>query len=212
MKKLMVTCGLVILLLSGCSLKPKDTAIKEKDADSTSVIEKKKKKEKKDSSSESSVKKESKNEKKATKTNGKIFTPNPEDEDEEVMYESDGEGKMRAVIPDYSHYTKDQVIEMLGEPDRVVTDGEELQERLEEKEWERIKDEFSKGKLTESQAKAFMFSSADVGIATGLSMDMEALIYEDQDKPNVYLSNGKVMFITPMTDYIDFNGKIVTGE
>lgn len=139
---------------------------------------------------------------------GNTFRPNPAEADEEVMYESDGEGQISAIIPDYSHYTKEQVIELLGEPSRVVTDSSEIQSRLEDNEWQLIKAEFEKGKLTESQAKAFIFASADLGIAVGFNRDIELLVYEDQNKPNVYLTNGQVDFITPLTDYIEFNGKL----
>ena len=115
---------------------------------------------------------------------------------------------MSAEISDYSHYTKEQVIELLGEPSSVVTDSSEIQSRLEDNEWQLIKAEFEKGKLTGSQAKAFIFISADLGIAVGFNRYIEVLVYEDQDKPNVYLTNGQVDFIIPLTDYIEFNGKL----
>ncbi|MFI3915578.1 DUF4947 domain-containing protein [Carnobacterium maltaromaticum] len=187
-----------------------------KETDSELVHSSKKKRDrKKKSTTNENEKKDSsfQNQKEADSTQtsevlGNTFRPNPAEADEEVMYESDGEGQISAVIPDYSHYTKEQVIELLGEPSSVVTDSSEIQSRLEGNEWQLIKAEFEKGKLTESQAKAFIFASADLGIAVGFNRDIELLVYEDQDKPNVYLTNGQVDFITPLTDYIEFNGKL----
>ena len=216
MKKIIIACSLVLLMTSGCSLTQKDESKKIKETDSELVHSSKKKRDrKKKSTTNENEKKDSsfQNQKEADSTQtsevlGNTFRPNPAEADEEVMYESDGEGKMSAVIPDYSHYTKEQVIELLGEPSSVVTDSSEIQSRLEGNEWQLIKAEFEKGKLTESQAKAFIFASADLGIAVGFNRDIELLVYEDQDKPNVYLTNGQVDFITPLTDYIEFNGKL----
>lgn len=216
MKKIIIACSLVILMASGCSLTQKDESKKFKETDSELVHSSKKKRDrKKKSTTNENEKKDSsfQNQKEADSTQtsevlGNTFRPNPAEADEEVMYESNGEGKMSAVIPDYSHYTKEQVIELLGEPSRVVTDSSEIQSRLEDNEWQLIKAEFEKGKLTESQAKAFIFASADLGIAVGFNRDIELLVYEDQNKPNVYLTNGQVDFITPLTDYIEFNGKL----
>lgn len=217
MKKKIITCILVSIMTSGCSLTQKDELKKIKDTDSELVHSGKKKRdrkkkattnnenEKKDSSSQNQKEADSVQNSEAL---GNTFRPNPAEADEEVMYESDGEGQMSAVIPDYSHYTKEQVIELLGEPSSVVTDSSEIQSRLEDNEWQLIKAEFEKGKLTESQAKAFIFASADLGIAVGFNRDIELLVYEDQDKPNVYLTSGQVDFITPLTDYIEFNGKV----
>lgn len=216
MKKIIIACSLVLLMASGCSLAQKDESKKIKETDSELVHSSKKKRDrKKKSTTNENEKKDSsfQNQKEADSTQtsevlGNTFRPNPAEADEEVMYESDGEGKMSAVIPDYSHYTKEQVIELLGEPSSVVTDSSEIQSRLEDNEWQLIKAEFEKGKLTESQAKAFIFASADLGIAVGFNRDIELLVYEDQNKPNVYLTNGQVDFITPLTDYIEFNGKL----
>ncbi|MEG0435924.1 MULTISPECIES: DUF4947 domain-containing protein [Carnobacterium] len=216
MKKIIIACSLVLLMASGCSLTQKDESKKIKETDSELVHSSKKKRDrKKKSTTNESEKKDSsfQNQKEADSTQisevlGNTFRPNPAEADEEVMYESDGEGQISAIIPDYSHYTKEQVIELLGEPSRVVTDSSEIQSRLEDNEWQLIKAEFEKGKLTESQAKAFIFASADLGIAVGFNRDIELLVYEDQNKPNVYLTNGQVDFITPLTDYIEFNGKL----
>ena len=216
MKKIIIACSLVLLMASVCSLTQKDESKKIKETDSELVHSSKKKRDrKKKSTTNENEKKDSsfQNQKEADSTQisevlGNTFRPNPAEADEEVMYESDGEGQISAIIPDYSHYTKEQVIELLGEPSRVVTDSSEIQSRLEDNEWQLIKAEFEKGKLTESQAKAFIFASADLGIAVGFNRDIELLVYEDQNKPNVYLTNGQVDFITPLTDYIEFNGKL----
>lgn len=216
MKKIIIACSLVLLMASGCSLTQIDESKKIKETDSELGHSSKKKRDrKKKSTTNENEKKDSsfQNQKEAGSTQtsevmGNTFRPNPAEADEEVMYESDGEGQISAIIPDYSHYTKEQVIELLGEPSRVVTDSSEIQSRLEDNEWQLIKAEFEKGKLTESQAKAFIFASADLGIAVGFNRDIELLVYEDQDKPNVYLTNGQVDFITPLTDYIEFNGKL----
>ncbi|MBM7688940.1 DUF4947 domain-containing protein [Enterococcus ureilyticus] len=221
MKKTIVFCGVFLVLMSGCTAKEeassktnkttKETSTSSVLAESTTKetetsTSTKKSETKKAATTESSPKKETKK----TEVNGHLFTPNPEDDDEEVSYQSSGDGNISAFVPDYSQYNKEQVISMLGEPSQIITDSATIRDRLEDSEWQLIKAQYDLGKLSEEQAKAFMFATKDLSLAASMSMKLELLVYEDQGKPNVYLSEDSVKFITPMTDYIDFNGKIET--
>ncbi|MBO0447500.1 MULTISPECIES: DUF4947 domain-containing protein [Enterococcus] len=221
MKKTIVFCGVFLVLMSGCTAKEeassktnkttKETRTSSVLAESTTKetetsTSTKKSETKKAATTESSPKKETKK----TEVNGHLFTPNPEDDDEEVSYQSSGDGNISAFVPDYSQYNKEQVISMLGEPSQIITDSATIRDRLEDSEWQLIKAQYDLGKLSEEQAKAFMFATKDLSLAASMSMKLELLVYEDQVKPNVYLSEDSVKFITPMTDYIDFNGKIET--
>lgn len=221
MKKIIVFCGVFLVLMSGCTAKEeassktnkttKETSTSSVLAESTTKetetsTSTKKRETKKAATTESSPKKETKK----TEVNGHLFTPNPEDDDEEVSYQSSGDGNISAFVPDYSQYNKEQVISMLGEPSQIITDSATIRDRLEDSEWQLIKAQYDLGKLSEEQAKAFMFATKDLSLAASMSMKLELLVYEDQGKPNVYLSEDSVKFITPMTDYIDFNGKIET--
>lgn len=212
MKKTVLFCGLFMLLMSGCATRntsdsasdsTSTTSISSSTTESTTKEIVTKKTSEPSSTSESSQKKEVKK----TEVDEQLFVPNPEN-DEEVSYQSSGEGNISAFVPDYSQYNKEQVISKLGEPSQVITDVAVIQERLEGGEWDLIKAQFDLGKLTEDQAKAFMFATADLSLAAAISMELELLVYEDQNKPNVYLSENQVKFITPMTDYIEFIGKI----
>lgn len=225
MKKTVLFYGVLVLLLGGCAAKSEsDSAssspVKEtnvssttsessnKEAESTTSTKKRKsKKVRTPSSTTESSKKETV---KQSEANGQLFVPNPEEDDEEVYYESSGDGNISAFVPDYSQYDKEQVISKLGEPSQIITDGAVIRDRLEESEWQLIKEQFDLGKLTEGQAKAFMFATKDLSLAAAISMELELLVYDDQSKPNVYLSENSVKFITPMTDYIEFTGKINT--
>ncbi|ALS03149.1 hypothetical protein ATZ33_17740 [Enterococcus silesiacus] len=219
MKKTVLFCGLFMLLMSGCATRntsdsasdstSTETSISSSTTESTTkeTVTKKtttKKTSEPSSTSESSQKKEVKK----TEVDEHLFVPNPEEDDEEVSYQSSGEGNISAFVPDYSQYNKEQVISKLGEPSQVITDVAVIRERLEGGEWDLIKAQFDLGKLTGDQAKAFMFATADLSLAAAISMELELLVYEDQNKPNVYLSENQVKFITPMTDYIEFIGKI----
>lgn len=221
MKKTIVFCGVFLVLMSGCTAKEeassktnnttKETSTSSVLAESTTKeteasTSTKESKTKKAATTESSTKKEMKK----TEVNGHLFTPNPEDDDEEVSYQSSGDGNISAFVPDYSQYNKEQVISMLGEPSQIITDSATIRDRLEDSEWQLIKAQYDLGKLSEEQAKAFMFATKDLSLAASMSLELELLVYEDQGKPNVYLSEDSVKFITPMTDYIDFNGKIET--
>ena len=137
--------------------------------------------------------------------NLKVFTPNPVG-DEEVRYESDGD-KIAAYVPDYEHYTEDEVKQMLGEPSVILDDPNVISDMLSEKEFDKIAEEFQADKLTESQAKAFAFAAKDLSIAVGMGTKVKVWVYED-GKPNIYFTDKKAVFITPKTDYMDFKGKI----
>lgn len=223
MKKTVLLCGLFVLLMGGCATtggteSKSDSSSKETSTSSTTVesttkqkessASKKKRKSKKSLTPSSTTESSKKKEAKESEDDGQLFLPNPEDDDKEVSYQSSGEGNISAFVPDYSQYNKAQVILKLGEPSQTITDTTEIRERLEGNEWDLIKAQFNLGKLTEEQAKAFMFATTDLSMAAAISMKLELLVYEDQNKPNVYLSESKVQFITPMTEYIDFNGKI----
>lgn len=134
-----------------------------------------------------------------------IFTPNPTD-DEEVRYESDGD-RIVAYVPDYEHYSEDEVKALLGEPSVILDDSKIISEMLSGKEFDLITEEFQLNKLTESQAKAFAFSVKDLSIAVDMGTEVKVWVYED-DKPNVYFKEEQVVFITPKTEYINFKGKI----
>lgn len=139
--------------------------------------------------------------------NLKVFSPNPNDPDgdKEVSYKSDGES-IEAYVPDYSQYTKKEVKQMLGEPKVTLDKNEKVSEMLDKKEFDLIVEEFNEGNLTESQGKAFAFAAADLSMAVSIGTKVEVWVYDD-DKPNVYFKEGKVVFITPKVKYIDFKGK-----
>ncbi|MGX7202314.1 hypothetical protein BCR22_07005 [Enterococcus plantarum] len=216
MKKILLLCGVFIVLMGGCATKKEanSKATNTSKETSTSIaLTESTTKETKTSTSSTEGSKTKATEKKAvkkTEVNEQFFTPNPEDDDEEVSYQSSGDGNISAFVPDYSQYNKEQVISKLGEPSQIITDSAAIRDRLEEGEWQLIKEQFDLGKLSEEQAKAFMFATKDLSLAVSMNMELEVLVYEDQGKPNVYLSENSVQFITPMTDYIDFNGKIDT--
>ncbi|EOI04960.1 hypothetical protein UAY_00661 [Enterococcus moraviensis ATCC BAA-383] len=225
MKKTLMFCGVFLVLMSGCTAKEEassKTNNTSKETSTSSILTESTTKETETSTStkESKTKKAStpasttesskKKEVKKTEVNGHLFTPNPEDDNEEVSYQSSGDGNISAFVPDYSQYNKEEVISMLGEPSQIITDSATIRDRLEDGEWQLIKQQFDLGKLSEEQAKAFMFATKDLSLAAAMSMELELLVYEDQGKPNVYLSEDSVKFITPMTDYIDFIGKIDT--
>lgn len=133
-----------------------------------------------------------------------LFAVDPNDK-EPVSYESYETGGFSATVPDYSHYNEQDVQKILGKPDKVVTNAEELNDLLKEKELELILEEMNSGKLTEEQARAFYAQAIDYSIVSG--GDMRALLYSGE-KPNVYIYNGKVGYITPKTKYVQFYGKI----
>ncbi|MBO0467732.1 DUF4947 domain-containing protein [Enterococcus plantarum] len=216
MKKTLLLCGVFIVLMGGCATKKEANSKAtntSKETSTSSALTESTTKETKTSTSSTEGSKTKATEKKAvkkTEVNEQFFTPNPEDDDEEVSYQSSGDGNISAFVPDYSQYNKEQVISKLGEPSQIITDSAAIRDRLEEGEWQLIKEQFDLGKLSEEQAKAFMFATKDLSLAVSMNMELEVLVYEDQGKPNVYLSENSVQFITPMTDYIDFNGKIDT--
>ncbi|MEG0551855.1 MAG: DUF4947 domain-containing protein, partial [Vagococcus sp.] len=131
------------------------------------------------------------------KVNLKKFTPNPNDPDgdKEVSYKSDGD-VIEAYVPDYSQYTQKDVKEMLGEPKVTLDDNKKVSEMLDRKEVDLIVAEFDAENLTESQGKAFVFATADLSMAVSMGTKVEVWVYED-DKPNVYFKEGKVVFVTP---------------
>lgn len=216
MKKTLLLCGVFIVLMGGCATKKEANSKAtntSKETSTSSALTESTTKETKSSTSSTEGSKTKATEKKAvkkTEVNEQFFTPNPEDDEEEVSYQSSGDGNISAFVPDYSQYNKEQVISKLGEPSQIITDSAAIRDRLEEGEWQLIKEQFDLGKLSEEQAKAFMFATKDLSLAVSMNMELEVLVYEDQGKPNVYLSENSVQFITPITDYIDFNGKIDT--
>lgn len=130
-----------------------------------------------------------------------MFSPNPND-DEPVSYKSYKEGGFIANVPDYEHYNQVDAETILGSPSRIVVDIEEIQHLLEEQEVETISSEVNQGNLTVEQGKAFGMQAFDSRAVVN-----RVMIYND-GKPNVYLSGNRVIYITPITKYINFNGRL----
>lgn len=211
MKKVMLLIGMLGILV-GCSTKENVEKQNTKQiAEKSTTTSTLKSSISENSSEESSTTESSKEEEKITNQeheNKHMFYPYvAEGEvDEPVRYESDGE-RMTAYLPDYSHYDQEDVKQILGEPREVITDKAKIQEMLEGQEWQLAKEEYQAEKLSETQAKAFMFSASDVSIASGIGMNIEAWLYDD-GKPNVYIGDNEVVYVTPKVDYIDFAGKL----
>lgn len=131
----------------------------------------------------------------------KMFSTNPND-DEPVRYESYAEGGFSASVPNYEHYNQSDAETILGAPSQIVEDAEVIQYLLEEYEEKIILSETNQGNLTEEQGKAFKMQAFDSEAVVN-----RVLVYKE-GKPNVYLSGDKVIYITPITKYINFNGKL----
>jgi hypothetical protein len=130
----------------------------------------------------------------------KVFSSNPNDEP--VSYESYGQGSFVANVPDFEHYNQSDAEIILGSPSQIIEKPEKISQLLEEQEQETITAEVNKGNLTTEQAKAFMMQAFDSKAVVN-----RVLVYGD-GKPNIYLSGDKVIYITPITKYVNFNGKI----
>lgn len=130
-------------------------------------------------------------------------------DDEEIGYFSDGDS-IGAVVPTFENYNQEDAIAILGEPTTIMSDVEGIRTKLEADgaEFERIMTEFKAGHLTESQAKAFAFQAFDISAAIGMRSEAVGLIYDDPQKPNVYLLDGQVAYVTPIVTYMEFKGKI----
>lgn len=131
----------------------------------------------------------------------KMFSTNPND-DEPVRYESYAEGGFSASVPNYEHYNQSDAETILGAPSQIVEDAEVIQYLLEEHEEKIILSETNQGNLTEEQGKAFKIQAFDSKAVVN-----RVLVYKE-GKPNIYLSGDKVIYITPITKYINFNGKL----
>ncbi|BDH63980.1 DUF4947 domain-containing protein [Enterococcus faecalis] len=131
----------------------------------------------------------------------KMFSTNPND-DEPVSYESYAEGGFSASVPNYEHYNQSDAETILGAPSQIVEDAEVIQYLLEEHEEKIILSETNQGNLTEEQGKAFKIQAFDSKAVVN-----RVLVYKE-GKPNIYLSGDKVIYITPITKYINFNGKL----
>lgn len=222
MKKWLVV-SLMVVLLSGCTGKQEVESTKEASANREETTEPRKAKHTRrrkrvkkatEATVVSSETSESKHErtkdsaKQEQAVSTKVFSD--PDESEEIGYFNDGQS-FGAVVPDFKQYSKADAIVILGEPVQVVTEKSELVSRLdlEGSEVDRIKGEFQARKLTESQAKAFIFQAADIKIVAEMGSDVEGLIYDDPKKPNVYLLKGEVVFVTPIIEYMEFSGRLV---
>ncbi|MBP1040858.1 DUF4947 domain-containing protein [Vagococcus sp. BWB3-3] len=216
--------GLVIMILGGCS---KSEKVADSDLRSNSRQEetanlakektsKRRKKTKLSTESSTSATLDEKSEKTTESTEEKkaqieksmtVFCD--PDESQEVGYFNDGQS-FGAIVPDFKAYNKEDAFVILGEPSIIVTEKSELVARLdlEGSEMERIKEEFQKEKLTESQAKAFMFQATDIKLVTEMGLEVEGLIYDDPQKPNVYLLDGEVAYVTPVIEYLEFHGRL----
>jgi hypothetical protein len=150
-------------------------------------------------SSESSTDKSTKNT--TFRKDLKMFSTNLND-DEPVSYESYAEGGFSASVPNYEHYNQLDAEMILGAPLQIVEDAEVIQYLLEEHEEKIILSETNQGNLTEEQGQAFKMQAFD-----SKAMVNRVLVYKE-GKPNVYLSGDKVIYITPITKYINFNGKL----
>lgn len=211
MKKVLLLIGMLVVL-GGCGTGKEGQNQKEKQVTEKSTVESTvKANASQNSTAETSTVESSSSTEKVVNQdheNKHMFYPYVDEGevDEPVRYESDGE-RMSAYLPDYSHYHKEDVKSILGEPKEIVTDKTRIQEMLEGQEWQLAKEEYQAGKLSETQAKAFMFLATDVSLASGIGMDIEAWLYDD-GKPNVYIGDDEVVYVTPKVEYIDFAGKL----
>lgn len=211
MKKI-IFCSLAVLLLTGCGSKSVQVDVKDNNQTQEANADKgsKKSERRKKTKSSSELVTEETTTTSTKETIAEISTELFLDASAEpVSYSSDEKG-MTAYVPDFEHYSKEDAITILGEPAEILTDYEALANRLglEGDEFARIKDEVLANKLTENQAKAFMAQSIDVKGAGAFGPELVGLIYDDPEKPNVYLLDGKVSYVTPIIAYMEFNGKL----
>lgn len=120
-------------------------------------------------------------------------------------------GFLAAYGPDFDQYSSSDILRIWGQPDEIVTDTEQIQKKLALKfdkqnkpvnyEAKMLREQWQQGKLTWREVRAFIAINTD-NTYGGFN---KLFVYEKQGKPNVYLKNDQVGYVTPIVRYIHFS-------
>lgn len=119
-------------------------------------------------------------------------------------------GLFLAYGPDFTQYSVSDILRIWGQPDKIVTDADQIKENMLLKQDEKgnplnyeakvLQDQWMHGQLTWREVRAFLAINQDS--ASG-SYSKE-FVYEKQGKPNVYFTDGHVGYTTPILRYLSF--------
>lgn len=120
-------------------------------------------------------------------------------------------GFFAAYGPDFDHYSSSDILRIWGQPDEIITDSKQIQENLlisyDEQnnpvnyEARMLREQWQRGELTWREVRAFAIINYDNSYGGYTKL----FIYEKQGKPNVYLKEDQVGYITPLVRYVAFN-------
>ncbi|MGX7205900.1 DUF4947 domain-containing protein [Enterococcus pingfangensis] len=112
--------------------------------------------------------------------------------------------------PDFTQYSVSDILRIWGQPDKIITNAEQIKENMllnqDEKgnplnyEAKVLQNQWTQGQLTWREVRAFLAINQDS--ASG-SYSKE-FVYEKQGKPNVYFTAGHVGYVTPIVRYLSF--------
>ncbi|OFI46784.1 hypothetical protein BG262_03010 [Floricoccus penangensis] len=138
-----------------------------------------------------------------------MIIDNPDSEFSITTYYREG-GSFLAYNGDYNQYTSQDIINLWGHPDKVITDPDKIKKSLsidfgENKhpnnyETKVLQEQWKGGKITWRELRSFI---AQVNDSTYGTYSKE-FIYESQGKPNVYFENDNVSYVTPILRYVFF--------
>lgn len=119
-------------------------------------------------------------------------------------------GFLAAYGPNFDHYSSSDILRIWGQPDEIITDSEKIHQNIalefDEKnnpvnyEAKMLREQWLQGQLTWREVRAFIVINQD-NTYGGYE---KQFVYEKQGKPNVYFSEDRVEYVTPLVRYVAF--------
>ncbi|NVN58877.1 DUF4947 domain-containing protein [Enterococcus avium] len=145
-----------------------------------------------------------------TSPNEEMIIENPNSDFAITTYYREA-GYLASYGPDFDQYSSSDILRIWGQPDKIVTDSEQIQKKLALKfdeqnnpinyEAKMLRKQWQQGELTWREVRAFIAINTDNTFGGFTKL----FVYEKQGKPNVYLKNDQVGYVTPIVRYIYFN-------
>lgn len=119
-------------------------------------------------------------------------------------------GFLAAYGPDFDHYSSADIVKIWGQPDEIITDSKKIHQNLAlafdednnpvNYEAKMLRKQWVQGQLTWREVRAFIAINQD----NSYGGYEKQFVYEKQGKPNVYFSEDRVEYVTPIVRYVAF--------
>ena len=121
-----------------------------------------------------------------------------------VYYYSNSDG-FEAQIPDFKGYSQDKVKAVLGKPESVLSNQNQIVKDFKKKELNNLRTLFKEGSITEEQTKAFYAAVVDLAQAAKFGgTNYTRFTYDSGKVQLIFDKSGMLYYITPNPNYLYF--------